>query len=391
MNSYPKGKEPLCPRCKKNKIHSVGAKTCAPCYRELRQSHRSGPIPDGSSAQLRQLGERITGLLRRGPITVADLALREDVTETVVLKTLKELQAKGINVQHFGDHWSIEKAPAVVNTSSDVYKSRPDGTYEFGFVSDTHLCSKYERLDVLTDLYDRFAAAKVDRVFHTGNYIDGEARFNRYDLLVHGMDAQIAYMAEKYPHRTGLTTYAVSGDDHEGWYCQTNGVDIGRYAEARMRDAGRTDWVDLGYMEAYVTLLHRTTKARNRMLLMHPGGGTAYALSYTVQKIVESLEGGEKPAVLLVGHYHKLEFVNLRNVWTIQTGCTTDQTPFARKKKIQYALGGGICRLEQDPSNGAIVACRVELFQYFNTGYYVNRRWSLSGAVGKPPRQAGNH
>jgi hypothetical protein len=96
--------------------------------------------------------------------------------------------------------------------------------------------------------------------------------------------------------------------------------------------------------------------------------------------LVESYSGGSKPAVLLAGHYHKLEFINVRNVWCIQTGCSQDQTPFARKKRLHYALGGGICELEQDADTGAIVGCSVQMFHYFDKGYY-SGRWSLSGDV----------
>jgi hypothetical protein len=121
--------------------------------------------------------------------------------------------------------------------------------------------------------------------------------------------------------------------------------------------------------------------------LMHPGGGTAYAISYTVQKICESYDGGDKPAVLLAGHYHKMSYNVIRNVHAIQTGCTQDQTPFMRKKKIPAHVGGGIVQLRQDPATGAITSCRVEFFHYFVRDYY-NDRWSHSGDVVLPERAA---
>jgi hypothetical protein len=247
--------------------------------------------------------------------------------------------------------------------------------------------SKYERLDVLNDLYDRFAGEGVDRVYNAGNWIDGEARFNLHDLKVHGMDPQCWHLAEHYPQRKGLVTYAVAGDDHEGWYGQREGVDIGKHAERIFRDAGRKDWVHLGFMESFVNLTHRETGRMARLLVMHPGGGSAYAHSYKPQKIVESFAGGEKPAVLLIGHYHKMSQNPVRNVWAIQSGCTQDQTPFMRKKSIEAHVGGGICKLTQDPETGAIIGCRVEFFQYFNQDYY-NHRWSHAGPVSLVPRGA---
>ena len=319
--------------------------------------------------------------------TLEDLAKSLGLTRGAVLDGVDALRAEGMNVCQFGDRYSIENEPAPQRTQGGLpeYRSRDDNTFLFGFLSDTHLGSKYERLDVLHELYDRFAEQGVDRVFHAGNWIDGEARFNKFDIHTHGMNPQIQYFVENYPQRDGIVTYAVAGDDHEGWYCQQTGVDIGAYAEMKMHAAGREDWVNLGYIEAFVNLVNAGTGAETKLLVCHPGGGSAYALSYTSQKSVEAFEGGEKPAVALFGHYHKMMYACIRNVHTIQTGCVEDVTPFMRKKKLSAHIGGGICKLTQDPESGAIVACRTEFFNFFNRGFY-NGRWSMSGDVVLPER-----
>lgn len=323
----------------------------------------------------------ILAKLRKAPGTIEEIAAACAVTPGQALDALLSLQSTGHNIHKLGERYSLEKTPAPADSRQiPEYVSRPDGTYCFGFTSDNHLGSKYSRLDVLNHLYDNFAKRGVDRVFNAGNWIDGEARFNKHDLLVHGMDAQCRYLAEHYPSRPGITTYAVAGDDHEGWYCQREGVDIGRYAERVMRGAGRTDWVDLGYMEAYVRLRHAKTGASSMLHVIHPGGGSAYALSYTTQKIAESYDGGDKPAVALVGHYHKLIYHLSRNVHMIQTGTTEDQTPFMRKKKLAAHVGGGICRLEQDERTGAITECDVSFKNFFVRDYY-NNRWNMAADV----------
>ncbi|HQT62762.1 MAG TPA: hypothetical protein PLQ37_16380 [Acidiphilium sp.] len=280
--------------------------------------------------------------------------------------------------------------PPVAFTEPTRFQFETDGRHEFTFgaLGDTHLCSKYERLDVLNDLYDHFEAEGVATVFHTGNWIDGEARFNVHDVTVHGMDAQCRYLARHYPARRGITTYAVAGDDHEGWYGQRTGVNIGAYAEKAFRDANRADWHDLGFMEAPVTLTDPASGAKATIAVVHPGGGSAYAVSYTMQKFVEALDGGEKPAIALLGHYHKLNAGNFRNIWGVQTGCTQDQTPFMRKKKIDAHIGGYIIRATMDPRTGAIVRCRFDMLRYFNRGYY-GGRWSHSGDVVLPARTLG--
>lgn len=330
--------------------------------------------------------EALITLLRKQRQTTSDLQAKSGGTEREVMDAIHAIQGRGFLLSQFGEHWGMSAAPEQ-HTSQDVYKSRKDGTYLFGFSSDQHLCSKYERLDVLNGLYDHFAEQGVDRVFNGGNWIDGEARFNLHDLKVHGMDQQCWYLAEHFPQRPGITTYAVAGDDHEGWYGQREGIDIGKHAERIMRQAGRKDWVHLGFMEAFTDLVHAKSGAAAKWLTMHPGGGSAYAMSYKPQKIVESFAGGEKPAGLLVAHYHKLSFNIIRNVFAVQSGTTQDQTPFMRKKGIDAHVGGGICKITQDAESGALTQCRVEFFQYFNQGFY-NNRWSHGGDVVLPERGA---
>lgn len=331
--------------------------------------------------------EEILSLIRKAPSSIESLANRVCVSQGFVLDTLNEQKSRGVNIHHINGLWSIEKdiVPSYLRGPVFEYVSRPDNTFVFGATSDNHLGSKYERLDVLNDLYDRFEQRGVDRVFNAGNWIDGEARFNKFDLNVHGMNAQLKYLAENYPQRDGITTYAVAGDDHEGWYAQREGVDIGGYAENIMRANGREDWVNLGYMEAHIRLINANTGSEAILSVVHPGGGSSYALSYSIQKIIESLDGGEKPAVGLYGHYHKLWAGNIRNVWCLQTGCTEDQTPFMRKKKLEAHVGGAIVELEQDPETGAIIGFTPKLIRYFNKGFY-NNRWNHADGVNLPTR-----
>ena len=331
--------------------------------------------------------EDIAAVLKKSPLLLPEIAQRFGMTKGQALDAIEALGVAGLNVTEHDGLWGISRQsqPAYTTGLKFEYRSRPDSTYVFGVVGDTHLCSKYAREDVLKDLYRWFAERKVDRVYHCGNWIEGEARFNMHDLSVHGMDAQCRYLAEHYPVQPGLTTYAVTGDDHEGWYAQREGVDIGRYAEQRFRDRNREDWVNLGYMEAHIPLVNAQTGKSAIMAVVHPGGGSSYADSYVVQKIIESLEGGEKPAVALYGHYHKMLAGEYRNVWWLMPGCTKDQDPFARKKRLRYVIGGAIVTLHQDENTGAITDFVPHQRRYFNRGYY-DGRWSQSGDVVLPER-----
>ena len=102
----------------------------------------------------------------------------------------------------------------------------------------------------------------------------------------------------------------------------------------------RPDMVYLGRDCAVVNLTDKCT-----LELRHPWDGTAYALSYKPQKIIEAMEADSKPNILAIGHYHKVEYLFYRNVHCFQTGCFQSQTPFTRGKGISVHMGGWIVEI----------------------------------------------
>lgn len=252
-------------------------------------------------------------------------------------------------------------------------RDRGDGWSVMGFVSDNHLGSKHCRLDVLNALYDIFAAEGVTDVYNGGNWIEGECRFNRYDIQVFGMDNQIDFFIQNYPSRPGITTHYVAGDDHEGWYQQRESIHIGRYAEMAAIRAGRKDLHYLGYLEADVALKAPGTWMAAPMKIMHGGGGATYAYSYVLQKVVEAFQGGEKPAICVVGHHHKFDYCYPRGVHALMPGCTQDQSIFMRKRKIEAHVGGVLARIQQDATDGHILQFEARWIPFYDKGFYETR------------------
>lgn len=351
---------------------------------------RAPTAPAAPAIDMQALAAQVVPALRRGPHTLDELAERLKADVDAVTEAVARAQAAGALVVERAGRLHLDDAPALgIQQDADGLEFRTDknGRFRFAAVGDTHLGSKYERLDCLNDFYDQCEARGITTVLHAGNWIDGEASFNMHDLTVHGMDAQMQYLARHYPVRRGITTYAITGADHEGWYARREGVDVGRYAANTMRDAGRTDWVDVGYMERFLPLVHAASGRGSPIHLMHPGGGSAYALSYAPQKIVEGYDGGDKPACLLIGHYHKSGYNLIRNVHTAQVGCFQDQTVFMRQRKLSAHVGGCFMELVVDPRTGAFVECSYTFRNYFVRGYYMDR-WSEHGPVKSAARSA---
>lgn len=80
-------------------------------------------------------------------------------------------------------------------------------------ISDTHLCSKYDRLDILNYLYDKAEDRGIKHILHSGDFTDGKSHRPEhiYELKELSYDGQVEYCVEKYPTFSGKT-YVISGN-----------------------------------------------------------------------------------------------------------------------------------------------------------------------------------
>jgi hypothetical protein len=132
--------------------------------------------------------------------------------------------------------------------------------------------------------------------------------------------------------------------NHDLWFKEKNNA--GAVPGVHLAEACE-NVVYLGEWEADVKLTNSIT-----MRLFHASDGTAYADSYKIQKLIESLEGGFKPNIILSGHYHKAISLFRRNVFGFECGSLCGQTRWMRGKKIQAHKGFGIIEVWEAPEGG---------------------------------------
>ncbi len=199
-----------------------------------------------------------------------------------------------------------------------------------GVISDTHKGSLYANQKYEDSLINFFNRNKVDAVYHAGDILDGEKMYRgqEYEIKYHGADNQIKHCVETFP-KVNSKMYFITGN-HDQAFWKTAGVDIGE-----ILDRKRSDFEYLGKDQALIQL-----RKNVKIMLIHPSGGTAYAVSYKSQKIIESFSGGEKPNILFCGHYHKFDYLFYRNIFTFQCPTTQNQTPYMKRKPTPAILGG---------------------------------------------------
>jgi predicted phosphodiesterase len=198
-------------------------------------------------------------------------------------------------------------------------------------IGDTHMghqCYNPALLDQAADVAKREGAQFVT---HSGDICEGwySSRPGHMFELTHlGGDQQVDYAVEQLS-RLKMPIYAITGNHEHNTFGKLAGFDIGKQLEDRVKD-----FHHLGVQQGTLQLPHG-----QHIGIHHPDGGTAYAISYKMQKLVESLDGGTKPKVLLCGHFHKAEYIFYRNVHCFQTGTFERQTPFMRNQGIAAHCG----------------------------------------------------
>ena len=209
----------------------------------------------------------------------------------------------------------------------------------FGLVGDTHINSKYAQLTFLHDFYDECAREGIETVYHCGDIDDGEGMRvgHAYDCYTQGADEHVAEIVRVYPKRTGIKTRFITGN-HDASMMKRCGHNIGPVIAK--------DRPDMEYLGSDCARVWLTPTVD--LELRHPWDGSAYSISYKVQRMIEGMDIYNRPQVIAVGHYHKGGEFYFGGVEAFMVPCFQGETPFSIGKNIPVAMGGYIVEIRLD-------------------------------------------
>ena len=265
----------------------------------------SGEPTDGDEwllSALKKLGDKAS---------VESLADCADVSPRRVRDALDRLGHNGYRVSEDTSGVVLQRVPTPSRNQHKVlFKGE---TYRFGIASDTHLGSNHQRLEELHMAYQVFKDEGITTVYHPGDLVCGSGIYKGQvnDIFNHRYEDQVEYAAEHYPKVEGITTYLHGGNhDLEGDFGRIGANPV--QAVCNQRD-------DMTYCGDFCSTFE--LPQGTRIYVVHPKGGKGYALSYKMQKFAESFEGGSKPNVCIVGHYHAAGWFQARNIQVLYAGC----------------------------------------------------------------------
>ena len=299
--------------------------------------------------------DRVISYLRDGT-TLHDIAEKMEITPWYATVLIDNIRDQGLNVMEIGEELKISKTVVPEETIIDNHW-HGDKIVRFGLTGDTHFGSRFTQITHLHSMYDTFAEEGIDTVYHTGDITEGEnmRAGHAYECYVHGADEHITEVVKNYPSRQGITTRFILGN-HDHSFVKHVGLNIGKPIASV-----RPDMEYLGQDQAFIQLTPNCT-----MELQHPGGGSAYALSYRPQKIAESLEGGTKPNILAIGHFHKMEQMFYRNIHIFQTGTMQAQSDWMRNKALAAHVGFWIVEIHVE-DDGSIRRMQTTMFPFYKS------------------------
>lgn len=205
---------------------------------------------------------------------------------------------------------------------NEIYKIKSDLEHlKLLLISDTHLASKYDRLDILRYLYEKAGDKGVNYVLHSGDLTEGLSGRPQqmYELRENSYIGQRDYVIDKYP-RSDIPTYLIAGN-HDQWWIKQCGADICKDISNNRED--------LHYLGSDCEDLQI---GKLKVRLYHGKGGGAYAKSYKLQKYMDAIPQEETPDILQTGHIHQAFYMKQGKTHCFQTSCLQDLTPYERSQ-----------------------------------------------------------
>lgn len=286
--------------------------------RDAVRRHGTHPVAEPAGETRDELVEQVIKLSKRG-IEFEALCNELGLPPKTVRDLIEEAKRRGFAVAGLGS--SVLWAPSQPREGIvDIKTPAQAGPWRrFAVMSDLHFGSKYHLRSQLLDFVDRAYESGVRLMFLPGDLLDGCYRHGRWELTHHGFDEQVKDFFDGLPVRKGLEYFGISGN-HDQTFEET-GLVVHRAIEDFFRRNHRTDLTMLGARGASVRLRGPSDPERGLVVEMwHPLRGGSYALSYGLQKKIEGYAPGQKPDVILTGHWHQSVYVHARGIHAFSCG-----------------------------------------------------------------------
>lgn len=245
---------------------------------------------------MNEIDKEILELLLNGA-SISTMQKKTGLSPSGLVKHLNKLKDQGYLIKKIyeekGVSYGIDKN--YINNNNDIIDISVEHCFKFLAISDTHITSNNKRINNLNKLYEYANIRKIPYVLHMGDMIEGaepnEKLGGEGDIF-----NQINYLTASYPKYDDITTMFILGN-HDIRSINQKGIDISRVIENR-----RMDMHFMGYNYGII-------KVNNRFIALH------HPNHFELDKYNDELEDNVKvkPDIILCGHLHKKQIINIDN------------------------------------------------------------------------------
>lgn len=286
--------------------------------------------------------EELAASIRNKPKTLEQLSQEFDRSKDTIREGLGVLRDRDFNI--------IEQHDLAVLDTYSVKRVQPLQLNDmegrelcFAVATDIHSGSTGQQITAVRE-FERIAVEEYGAqvILHPGDIMAGWRvyRGQDHDLYAHSADEQIKVANKTLVPYEGVPRIVLGGN-HDFSFIKAGGFDAVK-ALCRRRE----DMIYCGYDAADIQLTENTV-----MRLWHPSGGVPYAVSYRLQKGIESLAFDELEKavndnkvphlrVVLAGHLHIECELQRGPILAMQCGAFEGQTNYLRAKGLFPQVGG---------------------------------------------------
>lgn len=276
--------------------------------------------------------------------TISQIQKTFDISEYDVMGYIYELKKQGlniVNVRKDNDVTIINLGDRNLNNDNSYNLDvGENNSINIGVVSDTRLCSKFQQLSILNDVYIKAHEEGIKHILHCGNISEGlySPKSPYYDsLFEYDTYQQANYIINNYPYIEGIKTYFITGDQ-DNTHTKKNGYDIGLKIAAE-----REDLIYLGSNRCTINIKNI------KILMQHPNSKIPYTISYKPQQFISSMRSEDKADILLHGHWLQAEKMPFRGVEEFSIPGLVATTPRMKDGGIQNTTGAWFLNINLTP------------------------------------------
>ena len=188
---------------------------------------------------------------------------------------------------------ALEKELALKNRQIEMLTARQrevkvvesgENTIRFGVTGDWHYGSLWHDQGAISGYFDLLKREGINRVYCAGDILEGHGMYKGQEFEVRdaGLDLQLERAKADAP--TWGDVHFVTGNHDESFY-KENGAPVGKLIEGL-----RENWTCIG--RRYADVEYSTPNGgRFKVGLMHPAGGSSYALCFSPDTEILSADG----------------------------------------------------------------------------------------------------